>query len=179
MIIHSESDMLSFGQTFAKSLTFPAIIELVGDVGVGKTTFTRGLAHGLGIKEPITSPSFTISKRYPFPVNQKCCKNHNNQNPPITDGDNSTFGELIHYDFYRLDDPGLMSEDLLEAISDPLSVVVIEWGNDVSGMLPEQHYRLKFSLNPDGSRTVEGNLPDTVLNDPANTSHIPPRRNKI
>ncbi len=59
---------------------------------------------------------------------------------------------LSHYDFYRLDDPGLMSEDLLEAISDPLSVVVIEWGNDVSSMLPESHYRLEFSLNPDGSR---------------------------
>ena len=68
------------------------------------------------------------------------------------------FGELIHYDFYRLDDPGLMSEDLLEAISDPLSVVVIEWGNDVSSMLPESHYRLEFSLNPDGSRKIKNNF---------------------
>ncbi len=91
MIIHSESDMLSFGEEFAKSLTFPAIIELVGDVGVGKTTFTRGLARGLGIREPITSPSFTISKRYSFPVDQKCCKNYNNQDSQNTNKDNPTF----------------------------------------------------------------------------------------
>ncbi len=172
MIIHSESDMLSFGEEFAKSLTFPAIIELVGDVGAGKTTFTRGLARGLGIREPITSPSFTISKRYSFPVDQKCCKNYNNQDSQNTNKDNPTFGELIHYDFYRLDDPGLMSEDLLEAISDPLSVVVIEWGNDVSSMLPEPHYHLEFSLNPDGSRKIKNKFSEMELSDQINPSNL-------
>ena len=61
--IKSESEMLSFAHNFAKDLSIPSVIELVGDVGAGKTTFTRGLAEGLGIAESITSPSFTISKR--------------------------------------------------------------------------------------------------------------------
>ena len=78
MNISSEQEMMEFGRGFAKKITKPAIIELVGDVGAGKTTFVRGLAEGLGIKEPITSPSFTISKSYALPGG----------------------GRLIHYDFY-------------------------------------------------------------------------------
>ena len=67
MNIASEAEMLEFGQKFAQTLLLPAVIELVGDVGAGKTTFTRGLAKGLGVAEAVTSPSFTISKRYAFP----------------------------------------------------------------------------------------------------------------
>lgn len=130
MIIKSAEDMFAFGKSFASKLSFPTILELVGDVGVGKTTFTQGLATGLGVEEPVTSPSFTISKRYAFPD-----------------------GSLIHYDFYRLPDPGLMADDLLDSISEPNSVVVIEWGNDVANLLP-QHQTLRFKLRDDGSREV-------------------------
>lgn len=105
---------------------------LTGDVGAGKTTFTRALAEELGITEPVTSPSFTISKRYALP----------------------TGGELIHYDFYRLDDPGLMAEDLAEAIHTPGSLTVIEWGQNVLDLVPENAHFLTFIINDDGSRTV-------------------------
>ena len=86
--------------------TETTIIELIGDVGTGKTTFTRGLAKGLGVKNPITSPSFTISKSYALP----------------------TGGHLIHYDFYRLPDPGLMADDLQENLTNPKNIIIIEWG---------------------------------------------------
>ena len=59
--------MLDFGKEFAKKVSPGQAIELLGDVGAGKTTFTRGLAEGLGVKESITSPSFTISKTYALP----------------------------------------------------------------------------------------------------------------
>ncbi len=131
MVFSSESEMLVFAENFAKNLKLPAVIELVGDVGVGKTTFTRGLARGLGVKTPVTSPSFTISKRYAFPS-----------------------GNLIHYDFYRLDDPGLMAEDLSDSLSEPNSVVVIEWGNSVSDLLPSNHYRITINLTDDGQREI-------------------------
>lgn len=135
--------MLNYGREFAQKLQLPAVIELSGDVGVGKTTFTRGLAEGLGIHEPITSPSFTLSKRYAF-------------NPKNT---GSTTGELVHYDFYRLDDPGIMGEELAETIAQPNSVVVVEWGGIISDILPENRYSLQFTLEPDGSRSVkEGKL---------------------
>ena len=108
------------------------VIELVGDVGAGKTTFTRGFARGLGITSEVTSPSFTISKSY-----------------TLKDG-----RTLTHYDFYRLPDPGLMQDDLSEKLSDKNSIVIIEWGDSVSDLLPKDHIKIKIKYNDDGSREV-------------------------
>lgn len=111
----------------------PSVFELIGDVGTGKTTLVRGIAQGLGIKEPVTSPSFTISKSYACP-------------------DGRT---LIHYDFYRLDDPGLMAEDLEENLKNPHNIVVIEWSDTVKDILPKEHITVNIKYNDDGSREVE------------------------
>ena len=132
MIINSEQEMLDFGADFAKSLN-NQVIELLGDVGAGKTTFTRGLAQGLGIKEPITSPSFTISKSYALP----------NSN-----------GRFIHYDFYRLPDPGLMLDDLQENLNNPENVIIVEWGESVTNILPENRTKIEIKYNDDNSREV-------------------------
>lgn len=158
MIITSEQEMLSLGQQFAKSVS-PAgdgfsggppnqriwgrkkpagsaeeasVIELIGDVGTGKTTFTRGLAQGLGIKEPVTSPSFTISKQYALPSG----------------------GRLIHYDFYRLQDPGLMAEDLSENLQNPNNIVIIEWGESISDLLPKNHRIIQFEYTDEGRKVT-------------------------
>ena len=133
MIIHSEQEMLAFGENFAKQTKFPMVIELIGDVGAGKTTFVRGLAKGLDIKEPVTSPSFTISKQYALPDNKR----------------------LIHYDFYRLPDPGLMSEDLSEAINDPNAITIIEWSDSVSSVLPKHHIQVEIKYNDDNTRSIK------------------------
>lgn len=153
MKIKSESEMLELGQKVAAHLQLPAVIELVGDVGAGKTTFTRGLAAGLGISEPVTSPSFTISKRYSFPI--KRCNFYNTSGEQLPAG-----GELVHYDFYRLGDPGIMRDELAETLREPNSIVVVEWGGDVVELLPEEHLRLDITLNTDGSRDVTMNQPD-------------------
>lgn len=133
MIIHSEQEMLDYGAKFAHKLKSPAVIELIGDVGVGKTTFVRGLAQGLGITESVTSPSFTISKQYALP-----------------DG-----GKLIHYDFYRLPDPGLMAADLQESISDPNAITIIEWSDSVTDLLPSNHIKITINYNADGTRSIQ------------------------
>ena len=130
MITHSEQEMLQFGKDFAKKS--PKVIELVGDVGVGKTTFARGLAEGLDIKEPITSPSFTISKSY-----------------ALKNG-----GRLIHYDFYRLPDPGLMVDDLAENLQNPKNIIVIEWGESISDILPENHAKIEIKYIDNDSREI-------------------------
>lgn len=135
MKIAFEEEMLEFGRQFAKKLTVPCVIELVGDVGAGKTTFVRGLAEGLGIKEPVTSPSFTISKSYAFPG-----------------------GTLIHYDFYRLPDPGLMAEDLAESIADPTAIVVVEWADSVENLLPANRVKLTINYTADGGREINSTL---------------------
>ena len=131
MLIHSEADMIAFGRNFAANLSAPAVIELIGDVGAGKTTFTRGLAAGLGIEEPISSPSFTISRFY--------------------QGEKYT---LTHYDFYRLDDPGLMADDLAESIGDQNNITVIEWGESIADILPAEHYRISIRYIDENTREV-------------------------
>lgn len=144
MIVRSEAEMLDLGEKLGRKIKLPAVFELIGDVGAGKTTFTRGLALGLGVDEAVTSPSFTISKRYYFKRQGKT-------------------GELVHYDFYRLNDPGLMREDLEEALAQPNSVVVVEWGADVADLLPVQKHQLQIALQEDGSRIVRMDPETTII----------------
>ena len=63
-------------------------------------------------------------------------------------------GRLVHYDFYRLDDPGLMVEDLQENLAEAKNVVVIEWGESVADLLPEWHLKVEIGYNDDGTREV-------------------------
>ena len=135
MIFQTETALLDYAKSLGASLRSArtiAVLELVGDVGAGKTTFTRGLALGLGVKEPITSPSFNISKRYFIDQAR----------------------ELIHYDFYRLDDPGLMSFELAEALNEPRAVIVVEWAGSVADLLPPDRLKIQFKILPDGSREL-------------------------
>lgn len=129
MKITSEQEMIDFGKNFDLKSN---VIELIGDVGAGKTTFVRGLGQKLGIKENITSPSFTISKSY-------ACKNGQT---------------LIHYDFYRLNDPGIMLEDLEENINDKNNIVIIEWSDSVKDILPKSHTVINIKYNDDDTREV-------------------------
>ncbi len=131
MLVHSETEMLKYGEKLGRTLKAPVIIELLGDVGVGKTTLTRGIARGLGVTTEVTSPSFTLSKEYAGK------KYH-----------------LIHYDFYRLSDPGIMSEDLAEAISDPQAITIIEWGQSVQNVLPKERKTIDIKYIDEKTREL-------------------------
>lgn len=134
MKIKSEQEMMEKGEEMAAVCGEGShIIELIGDVGVGKTTFVRGLAKGLGIKEPVSSPSFTISKSYACP-------------------DGRT---LVHYDFYRLNEPGLMSDELKEDLKNNNNIIIIEWSDSVKDILPKKHIIVNIKYNDDGSREME------------------------
>lgn len=131
MLIHSEAEMIEYGKQLGQTLEAPVVLELLGDVGAGKTTLTRGIAVGLGIQEPVTSPSFTISKEYQ--------------------------GEkyrLVHYDFYRLGDPGIMSEDLLDAISDKNAITIVEWGESIRDILPEKRIKITIKNLDENTREI-------------------------
>jgi tRNA threonylcarbamoyladenosine biosynthesis protein TsaE len=101
------------------------VIELISDLGGGKTTFARGLARGIGSTGVVSSPTFTISKVYAGPKLK-----------------------MYHFDFYRLDDAGLMAHELHDAIDDPVGVIAVEWGEVVSQVLPDK--RLTVSITPSG-----------------------------
>ena len=134
MIIRSEQDMITFGDKFAEGLVSPTTIELIGDIGTGKTTLVKGIAKGLGVTDKINSPSFMISKTY-----------HSEKQPMI----------LTHFDFYRLADPGIMQEELSESIESPSTVTIIEWASAVKNVLPKKRIRISISYNDDGTRTVK------------------------
>ncbi|MBQ3464375.1 tRNA (adenosine(37)-N6)-threonylcarbamoyltransferase complex ATPase subunit type 1 TsaE [Candidatus Saccharibacteria bacterium] len=133
MIFNSEQELSDFAERLGKSLKPPLVFELIGDVGAGKTTFTRALAKGLGIKTPVTSPTFSISNRY-YSKEKSL--------------------ELIHYDFYRLSDPGLMSFELSEALADKNAIIVIEWGDFIKDLLPKNHPTVSFKIISDTTREL-------------------------
>lgn len=112
----------AFGEKLGASLRGGEVIELVGDVGAGKTTLVKGIAKGLGINEDVQSPTFTISRQY--------------------DGRGGL--TLAHYDFYRIDDAGIMADEIHEVAGDPHTVTVVEWSKVVGKVLPKN--RIKISL---------------------------------
>jgi len=125
--------MKEFGQQLGRILRGGEVIELIGDVGAGKTTFTKGLAIGMGIDEVVQSPSFTISRTY----------------------ENTESIRMVHYDFYRLHDAGVMKQDLQESIEDDKTVTVVEWADIVSGVLPDDRLSLRFTSPTETSRSVD------------------------
>ena len=147
MLFKSEQELVTFAESLGKTLKPPLVFELIGDVGAGKTTFTRALARGLGVKQPVTSPSFTICNRYEWSAQPNCDANRG-----ATSVAQNT---LIHYDFYRLKDPGLMREDLEESLNDPTAIVVLEWADSVQNILPKDHIAITFTVLGDGSRDLE------------------------
>lgn len=130
----SEAELIALGEEFGRRLQGGEVVELIGDLGAGKTTFTKGLALGLGIKKTVNSPSFTIMKEY-------------------RGRDELT---LKHYDFYRLDDSGIMRNEITESAGDSKIIIVVEWAKEVSGILPKDKIvvEIKYSANNEG-REVE------------------------
>lgn len=136
--VSSEQETKQLAETIGKALKGGEVFELVGDVGAGKTTFVKGMAKGLAVEDDVQSPSFTISRVYEARDDL----------------------ELVHYDFYRLTDPGIMANELNETVHDPKTVTVIEWAGIVEGVLPSNHYTISFEAPTETSRKIT--LPDTL-----------------
>jgi tRNA threonylcarbamoyladenosine biosynthesis protein TsaE len=90
-------------------------------LGGGKTTFVRGLARGLGSKDTVSSPSFTLSRIYKFKG-----------------------GEIHHFDFYRLAEPGVLKDQLAESLKEKKVITVVEWSGIVQDVLPEDRITVEF-----------------------------------
>lgn len=131
--VHSEDEMKQFGARLGALLAGGEAIELIGDVGAGKTTLTKGIARGMGVDEDVQSPSFTISRVY--------------------DGANDL--TLAHYDFYRLNDAGIMANELHETVRDTGTVTIIEWADIIKGILPEDHISIRLTSPTEESRMID------------------------
>jgi len=131
--INSSDEMIKFGKRLADILNGGDVIELIGDIGSGKTTLTKGIVNGLGSKEEVQSPTFTISRRY------RCRDSL----------------EVAHYDFYRLHDAGIMKHEISESISDPNFIVVIEWGDVIKDILPKDKLTISLTSTDENTREVD------------------------
>ena len=124
--------MKQLGEAIGRSVSGSEVLELVGDIGAGKTTLTKGIAQALGINEPVQSPTFTISRVYDSPKGLR----------------------LVHYDFYRLSEAGIMGDEIREAMDDD-SVVVVEWAGAVGDDLPKDRLVVKITTISEEERLVE------------------------
>lgn len=98
------------GQKLAELIKPPILIEMIGDLGGGKTALVKAIAKGLGIKQTVTSPTFNIHRSYLAPNGIK----------------------LEHFDLYRLSDDEIVLNELAECLEDPKTIVCTEWANHFS-----------------------------------------------
>ena len=122
VITNSAEETIDLGREFGSKLKGGEVIEFIGDLGAGKTSFMRGLAEGIESEDSVSSPTFTISNVY-------------------SGRDDLS---LHHYDFYRLPEPGLIAEDLAEAIQNPKAIICVEWAESVRGVLPEDRITIEI-----------------------------------
>ena len=115
------ADTERLGQLLGQRLKGGEVLELRADLGGGKTTFVRGLASGLKSTAKVASPTFTLNRIYKA-------------------GDLS----IHHYDFYRLQQPGVMADQLAESLGDPKTITVVEWGKVVENVLPAERIVVEF-----------------------------------
>ncbi|QNN60851.1 tRNA (adenosine(37)-N6)-threonylcarbamoyltransferase complex ATPase subunit type 1 TsaE [Erysipelothrix inopinata] len=115
---NSVNETIDLGERIGTAIKSGAVVSLTGDLGVGKTAFTKGLALGLGIEDTISSPTFTLMKEYEGRL------------------------DLKHIDAYRLE--GVDSDSLgLFDLMDDRTVIVIEWGS----FLDDLDFNVDYDIN--------------------------------
>jgi len=118
----------------------------VGDLGGGKTTFLQGLAKGLGVKEKVLSPTFIIMRKFEI-RNPKFETNSKFQIPK--------FQTFHHIDCYRIKKPKeILDLGFKEIISDPKNIVVVEWADRVSRIIPKGALWLSFEFVDKNKRKI-------------------------
>lgn len=137
------------GVTLGAQLQPGDVVALIGDLGAGKTYLTRGIARGLGIEEPVTSPTFILVAEY-------------------TTAAGFT---LYHADCYRLDEIRGAAEALAIGLDEMLNsdgVAVVEWADRIAALLPADHLRIELAVLDDTRRalvfTAHGPRAATLLN---------------
>lgn len=127
--------MLALGRDIGVTARAGDVVILDGPLGAGKTTLTQGIAAGLGVRGPVTSPTFVLSRVH----------------PSVTGGP-----ALVHVDAYRLDSAAEV-DDLDLDMSQADAVTVVEWGEGKVGALSDARLVVRISFDPtnDGARHVE------------------------
>jgi len=156
-LIKSEKDLEKLAEEILvlvteKKYNHATVLALQGDLGAGKTIFTKSLARILGITESVTSPTFVIQKT--FSISNK---NLVTENKTLVETfSNNSFAQLIHIDSYRLD----LSAELAhlgwhDLLNQKENLIVVEWPERIADILPVQYVLLKFAHVDETTREVE------------------------
>jgi tRNA threonylcarbamoyladenosine biosynthesis protein TsaE len=132
VVTKNADETVALGQKIGQQLQGGEVIELISDLGGGKTQLVRGLAAGMGSTDQVQSPTFTISRIY-----------------------KSKALELHHFDFYRLGDPGIVGLELAEVMQDPRAIVAIEWADTVKDILPKKRLQIVITTSSDTNRQFQ------------------------
>jgi tRNA threonylcarbamoyladenosine biosynthesis protein TsaE len=118
----SEEETIALGRELAKGLIRPVTVLLIGDLGAGKTTLTKGIVEGLGVanQDEVSSPTFTLIHEYG--------------------------GDVYHIDLYRLETENQVATLGLQELFERHAVVLVEWGERFPGIWPNE--RLEIHIRP-------------------------------
>jgi len=127
----SEEETIALGEKLAAELPAKAVVLLVGNLGAGKTTLAKGIVKGLGAAQcdEVSSPTFTLIHEY---------------SPSV-----------YHIDLYRLDREDQVATLGLGEIFDRTAVVLIEWGERFTRLIPEERIEIRLQASEENSREIE------------------------
>ncbi|HRH31859.1 MAG TPA: tRNA (adenosine(37)-N6)-threonylcarbamoyltransferase complex ATPase subunit type 1 TsaE [bacterium] len=134
-ISHSAEDTQKFAAEFAKSLKGGEFISLIGDLGAGKTTFTRGLVEALGGTVRVKSPTFTVMNEYPV--------------------DSGAIKRVVHIDFYRFSDASELEALSLDDERRPDTVILAEWPDALADVDLSADIRIYLKHKDDNVREID------------------------
>lgn len=124
----SREDTLAFAEAYAKTLRAGDVVLLDGDMGAGKTVFTKGVAKGLGIEEEVTSPTYAYMNDYD--------------------------GRLFHYDCYRIESVEQAERLGLADYFDMGGICIIEWSQNIAPLLPRKVKRVIIKKISENEREI-------------------------
>ncbi len=122
---YTPEETFEIAESFGRDAERGAVYALLGDLGVGKTVFSKGFAKGLGVLETVVSPTFTILREY-----------------------RSGRLPLYHFDVYRIEEPEEMNEIGYREYFYGDGVSLIEWADQVPELIPENAFRIRIEKDP-------------------------------
>lgn len=137
----SDTETIALGSKLGAQLGGDEFIALTGDLGGGKTQFTKGIAVGLGITETIVSPTFTIERIYI---------------PAVISGHKPGI-QLHHFDLYRTLNDREIAESIHDLTTDGENIIVVEWPENIEGILPENSLSVEFKFIDENIRELTFN----------------------
>jgi tRNA threonylcarbamoyladenosine biosynthesis protein TsaE len=149
LVVRAESaaDTFAVGLAFGRSLLGAQTLSVAGPLGAGKTVLIQGVCEGLGVRGPVTSPTYTLMHEYEGRGGRR----------------------VVHLDCFRLSGP-VEFEELDAFATDEESVVLVEWGDRVDAALPPDAIRVRVEPEGEFVRRISIDVPDGVELDLAGSS---------